>query len=156
MSLVNLAHVCSHLQNASAARLGLTSIPYTKLHLALSVGLLKAGFISSVTSGDHSRPDAEYTAPTQSTIATKRLWLGLKYYENEPVMRKVRLLSKPTQRIWLGYKDLRTIGNGRDAGYVKGLQMGECIFLSTDRGVMELREAVSKMTGGQVLCRVGP
>ncbi|KAF3133404.1 hypothetical protein TWF703_006943 [Orbilia oligospora] len=137
MSLVNLAHVCSHLQNAARARLGLTSIPYSKLHLALSVGLLKEGFISSVTTGSSSQPDADFTPPTQTTISTKRLWLGLKYYENEPVMSKLTL-----------------IGLGKDAGYVKGAEMGECIFVSTDRGIMELREAVKKMTGGQVLCRV--
>ncbi|EGX54050.1 hypothetical protein AOL_s00004g83 [Orbilia oligospora ATCC 24927] len=154
MSLVNLAHVCSHLQNAARARLGLTSIPYSKLHLALSVGLLKEGFISSVTTGSSSQPDAEFTPPTQTTISTKRLWLGLKYYENEPVMSKLTLVSKPKQRIWLGYEDLKQIGLGKDAGYVKGAEMGECIFVSTDRGIMELREAVKKMTGGQVLCRV--
>ncbi|EPS42210.1 hypothetical protein H072_3943 [Dactylellina haptotyla CBS 200.50] len=154
MSLVNLGNVCSHLQNAARANLGLTSIPYTKLHLALCVGLLKEGFISSVITGDRSKPDVEYTPPTQSTISNKRLWLGLKYYENQPVMRKLTLLSKPKQRIWLGYRDLQKIGNGKDAGYVRGLQMGECIFVSTDEGVMELREAVRKMTGGQMLCRV--
>ncbi|RVD86169.1 mitochondrial 37S ribosomal protein uS8m [Arthrobotrys flagrans] len=154
MSLVNLAHICSHLQNAARARLGTTSIPYSKLHLALSVGLLKEGFISSVTTGSPSSPDAAFTPPTQTTISSKRLWLGLKYYENEPVMSKLTLVSKPTQRIWLGYEDLKQIGLGKDAGYVKGAEMGECIFVSTDRGVMELREAVRKMTGGQVLCRV--
>ncbi|KAF3909184.1 hypothetical protein ABW20_dc0100435 [Dactylellina cionopaga] len=154
MSLVNLANVCSHLQNATRSKLGITSIPYTKLHLALSVGLLKEGFISSVTTGDTFSPDPEYTPPTQTTISSKRLWLGLKYYENQPVMSKLQLLSKPKQRLWLKYQDLEKIGNGRDAGYVKGLQMGECIFVTTDRGVMELREAVRKMTGGQPLCRV--
>ncbi|KAK6527289.1 hypothetical protein TWF281_010476 [Arthrobotrys megalospora] len=154
MSLVNLAHVCSHLQNATRARLGVTSIPYSKLHLSLSVGLLKEGFISSVTTGDRLQPDQEYTPPTQTTISSKRLWLGLKYYENEPVMSKLTLVSKPKQRIWLGYEELKQIGLGRDAGYVKGMEMGECIFVSTDRGMMELREAVKKMTGGQVLCRV--
>src|SRR6186713_3313614 len=39
MSLVNLAHVCSHMQNASKARLGLTSIPVSKLHVNLMLGL---------------------------------------------------------------------------------------------------------------------
>ncbi|KAF3938801.1 hypothetical protein ABW19_dt0203488 [Dactylella cylindrospora] len=154
MSLVGLANVCSHLQNAARSKLGITSIPYTKLHLALATGLLKQGFISSINTGDEYSPDATPTPPTQTTISTKRLWLGLKYYENQPVMSKLSMLSKPKQRIWLNYRDLATIGNGKDAGYVKGLQMGECIFVSTDRGVMELREAVRKMTGGQVLCRV--
>lgn len=56
MSLVNLSHVCSHLQNASLARLGLTSIPYTRLHLSLSLLLLKQGFISQLKLGGPSPP----------------------------------------------------------------------------------------------------
>ena len=56
MSLVNLAHVCSHLQNASKARLGLTSIPVSKMHVKLMLGLQKEGFISSVTLGGTTPP----------------------------------------------------------------------------------------------------
>ncbi|KAI7159369.1 acyl-CoA N-acyltransferase [Hortaea werneckii] len=58
MSLVNLAHVCSHLQNASLARLGLTSIPYTRLHLSLALLLHKQGFLSQVHLGGASPPAA--------------------------------------------------------------------------------------------------
>jgi len=154
MSLVRLAEVCSHLQNAAKARLGTTSIPYSKMNLAIATGLLKEGFISTIKTGDIYEQDEEYKPPTQIDVARKRLWLGLKYYENQPVMSKLKLLSKPKQRLWLNVEDLKTIGNGKDAAYVKGLQMGECIFVTTDRGVMELREAVYKMTGGQVLFRV--
>jgi small subunit ribosomal protein S8 len=32
--------------------------------------------------------------------------------------------------------------------------MGECLFLSTDRGVLEVREAMERKVGGLVLCRV--
>ncbi|SMQ45625.1 unnamed protein product [Zymoseptoria tritici ST99CH_3D7] len=56
MSLVNLANVCSHLQNASLARLGLTSIPYTKWHLSLALLLQKQGFLSQVKLGGASPP----------------------------------------------------------------------------------------------------
>lgn len=56
MSLVNLAHVCSHLQNASKARLSLTSITLTKLHLALALALQKQGFISTVQVGGKDPP----------------------------------------------------------------------------------------------------
>jgi ribosomal protein S8 len=33
-------------------------------------------------------------------------------------------------------------------------QVGECIFVSTDKGIMEARECVERKIGGQVLCRV--
>ncbi|KAI9703419.1 MAG: hypothetical protein M1820_005891 [Bogoriella megaspora] len=192
MSLVNLAHVCSHLQNASKARLGLTSIPSTNLHLSLSLNLQKQGFISSVIRGGPSPPDllslhtgtplpdandassylryaheglndadtasqslvSEATV-TQENVASRRLWLSLKYWNNEPVLSEMKMVSKPKQRIWLSSIDLGKIVRGREAGYVKGLvRPGECLFVTTDRGVMEARECVERRVGGMVLCRV--
>lgn len=190
MSLVNLAHVCSHLQNASKAHLGLTSVPLTKLHLTLALGLQKQGFISSVSPGGPTPPPtfalrepptggpsaeqlerepwAAYPAPgvgdaaedaQAQTIPTnkalQRLWLGLKYWNNEPVLNKMTLISKPTKRIWLNSNDLGIIVRGQEAGQVKGLtRPGECLFVTTHRGVLEARECVEKKLGGMILCRV--
>ena len=169
MSLVNLSHVCSHLTNASKARLGLTSIPPSNLHLRLSIALLKAGFISTVVRGGPNPPpphallshpavndEFEPLEPvTQDNIASRRLWLGLKYWNSEPVIEKMQMISKPTRRINLDTESLADIIRGRDSNYVKGLRIpGECIFLSTDQGIMEARECVEKKTGGLLLCRV--
>ncbi|KAK5136259.1 hypothetical protein LTR08_003866 [Meristemomyces frigidus] len=62
MSLVNLAHVCSHLQNASLARLGLTSIPFSRLHLSLALLLHKQGFLSQVKIAGRSPPASAFPA----------------------------------------------------------------------------------------------
>lgn len=256
MSLVNLANVCSHLQNASLARLGLTSVPYTRLHLSLSLLLQKQGFFSQVKLGGPSPPAScfppglrddqkitghphvrnislekdretalsrmvlekttpeqllaegwheedvrwaslyadrtprqlqedgvpveamgleienqpltltpnEYEDPndldtegvvTQANRASRRLWLGLKYWDGVPVLRKARMISKPTKRIWLNSKELGIVVRGGRAGEVKGLtQIGEIMAISTDRGVLEARECVERKIGGQALCRV--
>ncbi|OCL03938.1 40S ribosomal protein S8 [Glonium stellatum] len=216
MSLVNLAHVCSHLQNASRARLGLTSIPVSKLHVALMLGLQKEGFLSSVALGGPSPPkpfllqdsiadptpkhkisdepwrvfpepdevdekalleswakatNSPIPTPTKATTtrsmeesyeesvpenpARRRLWLGLKYWNNEPVLSKMKLVSKPTRRIWLNSDDIGAIVRGRDAGYVKGISKpGECLFVTTDRGILEARECAEKRIGGMMLVRV--
>lgn len=171
MSLVNLAHVCSHLQNASKARLGLTSIPSTNLHLSLALALQQAGFLSTVTRGGPEPPllltatsmphalaastDAAEATVTQANVASRRLWLGLKYWNSEPVLRECTLESKPTQRVWVGHRDLEAIVRGREARWTKGLtRIGECLFVSTDRGVLEARECVERKVGGMLLCRV--
>lgn len=256
MSLVNLAHVCSHLQNASLARLGLTSVPYTRLHLSLALLLQKQGFFSQVKLGGPSPPascfpaglrdDAkmtghphtrsigvekdretalsrmvlqratpdqliaegfhevdvqwaslyatrtprqlqeegvpveamgltienqpltltpeEYADPddldtegvvTQANRASRRLWLGLKYWDGMPVLSKAQMISKPTKRIWLNSKELGIVVRGGRAGEVKGMtRVGEMIAVSTDRGVLEARECVERKIGGQALCRV--
>jgi ribosomal protein S8 len=197
MSLVNLAHVCSHMQNASKARLGLTSIPVSKLHVNLMLGLQREGFISTVTLGGstppkpfllQTAPDPEglermaaqlakkpYLAYAISEVdrkhplgeeqvhevsvpqnpAQRRLWLGLKYWNNEPVLKHMKLISKPTRRIWLTSEDLGKITRTRESSYVKGLtHPGECMFLTTDRGILEARDCVERRIGGMALCRV--
>ncbi|KAF2273688.1 uncharacterized protein EI97DRAFT_435858 [Westerdykella ornata] len=242
MSLVNLAHVCSHLQNASKARLAVTSIPVSKLHVKLMLGLQREGFLSSLTLGgptppkpfllqaqpspEHldnmadllreqpwlaypvadrkqpravrallqmqtttnggadeaaGEPGAESTTTkisasqlpsinTSSPLtrpgdasevhvplnpAKRRLWLGLKYYQNEPVLKHMKLVSKPTRRIWLTSEDLGKITRTRESAFVKGLtHPGECMFVTTDRGILEARECVERRIGGMALCRV--
>lgn len=161
MSLVNLSHVCSHLQNASKARLGLTSVPSSNLHLKLSLALQTSGFISSVNRGGLTPPPFDslstYEAEpiTQSNIATRRLWLGLKYWNNEPVLSRMSMISKPTRRVWMDVDGLGKLTRGRSAGAVKGLtKPGECVYVSTDRGILEARECVERKIGGMLLCRV--
>jgi ribosomal protein S8 len=206
MSLVNLAAVCSHLQNASKARLGLTSIPVSKMHVNLMLGLQREGFLSSVTLGgttppkpyalqtasspEHheqlaqtlaNEPWAAYPTPPSSAPssrtsspdtllgvdhhlhedhvpqnpARRRLWLGLKYWNNEPVLKHMKLVSKPTRRIWLTGEDLGRITRTRPSSYVQGLtHPGECMFLTTDRGILEARECVERKLGGMALCRI--
>lgn len=174
MSLVTLSNVCSHLQNASRARLGLTSVPSTSLILSVLLQLQSQGFVSSVTRGgptppqmltstslphatdpaalDPLHPDSAIV--TQANVASRRLWLGLKYWKEQPVLSEMKMISRPKQRIWLGYRDLEKIVLGREARYVRGLtRTGECLFLSTDRGIMEARECVEKEMGGMALCR---
>ncbi|KAF1914002.1 ribosomal protein S8 [Ampelomyces quisqualis] len=201
MSLVNLAHVCSHLQNASKARLGLTSIPVSKLHANLALGLQREGFVSSVTLAGPTPPtpfllqaqhspeqmhrmaatlaeEPWHAYPVESenghisseqvlgrelvrevhvpeNAAKRRLWLGLKYWQNEPVLKHMQLISKPTRRIWLTSEDLAKITRTRPSSYVKGLtHPGECMFLTTDRGILEARDCVERRLGGMALCRV--
>ncbi|PLB45478.1 40S ribosomal protein S8 [Aspergillus steynii IBT 23096] len=165
MSLVNLSHVCSHLNNAAKARLGLTSIPNSKLHLKLCLALQSGGYISSVVRGgptpppQHTllgHPDTSNVEPvTQTNVASRRLWLGLKYWQSEPVLGKLKMVSKPTRRISIDVAGLRDVVRGKKSGYVEGLRSpGESLYLSTDRGIMEARECVEKKVGGLVLCRI--
>ncbi len=160
MGIQNIVYACSHLQNASRARLGLTSLPNNKYNLNLALALHRQGFISSVTRAGPTPPPQESLLAfepepvTAANVATRRLWLGLKYWNNEPVMRNLKSVSKPSRLVTLQLRDLERVARGFSAGYVKGLNLGECLFLSTDRGVLEVREALEKKSGGVILCRV--
>ncbi|KAF9876953.1 40s ribosomal protein s8 [Colletotrichum karsti] len=160
MGFTNLINMCSHLQNASRARLGMTSIVNTKHNLNLAMALHRAGFISSVYRGGPSPPNPEQMSEppvpiTTANAATRRLWLGLKYWNNEPVLNGLRTVTKPKRPINIKIEDLEQVVRGFTSknGLIKGLVMGECMFISTDKGVLEAREALARKVGGMVLCR---
>jgi ribosomal protein S8 len=129
--------------------------------LTLTLALQSSGFLSSVTRGGLTPPpmdDLSSYVPeevTQRNISTRRLWLGLKYWNNEPVLSKMTMISKPTKRVWMDVDGLSNIIRGRDANYIKGLtKPGECMFVTTSSGILEARECVEKRVGGMLLCRV--
>ena len=167
--MVRLADICSHLQNASRARLGLTSIPNSQFHLNLVLALQGSGFISTVVRGGKTPPPAhqllshpasnvegaEIKPITRENVASRRLWLGMKYWNSEPVLEKMSLVSKPTRRLWMDVEGLRQIVLGKQSGYVRGLtKPGECMYVSTDQGILEARECVERKIGGMLLCKV--
>ena len=166
MGINSIVNACSHLQNSSRAKLGLTSLPNNKYNLLLALAMHRAGFISGVTRGgpnpplpeqviSEEAPDPNTFEPvTSANVATRRLWLGLKYWDGKPVMRKIVPVSKPSRLVMAQLPQLNRIARGFEGGQIKGLNLGECLFLSTDRGVLEIREALEKKVGGLILCRV--
>lgn len=160
MGLVSIANACSHLQNASRARLALTSIPHSKYNLRLALALHRAGYIATITRGGPQPPDPE-TADTQppeplthANVATARLWLGLKYFDGKPVMSKLATVSKPKRSVVMKLDSLERVIRGLPSRAFPGLTLGESLFLSTDVGILEAREAVERKRGGLLLCRV--
>ena len=67
----------------------------------------------------------------------------LKYYNGEPVIKKIDRVSRPGLRIFRGKDELPTVMHG----------LGVAI-ISTSKGVMSDRAARSAGQGGEVLCVV--
>ncbi|KAK0387161.1 hypothetical protein NLU13_5474 [Sarocladium strictum] len=163
-SITNIANTCSHLQNASRARLALTSIPSNKYNLHFALALHRSGFFSSVYRAGPHPPTAEQMASvppepvTAANVATRRLWLGLKYWDGKPVLSKANVISKPSRLMTVNIEQLAKLTRGfpakLDGGVVQGLNLGECMFVSTSKGVLEAREALAKKLGGVLMCRV--
>lgn len=165
MGVINIVNMCSHLQNASRARLGLTSVPHTKYNLGLALALHRAGFLSFVTRGGTHPPDPATIATfepeplTTANVAKQRLWLGLKYHAGNggsPVLGSIQPISTPKRPITAKLNKLERIARGMDAHPHRGLNLGECLILTTSRGTLEIREAIERKVGGLLLCRVGP
>lgn len=156
MSLVNLGYTCCHLQNVSKVMKPLTSIPMSKLHLQVALGLYKEGFLASVQRGDLRGPDKEYTPSTFDNISTRRLWLGMKYRNFRPVLNRMHLVSHPNRRVNATHSDLIGLCTGRPLGKVQPLALGEVMFLranNKEKSVHEIHDAVRRNISGEILCR---
>lgn len=79
----------------------------------------------------------------QNSEGKNTLEVSLKYYQGEPVIRKIERVSKLSLRVYKGSRDLPTVKGG----------MGIAI-VSTPKGVMTERAAREKNVGGEVLCTV--
>ncbi len=73
---------------------------------------------------------------------SKELTIELKYYKGQPVILKIRRISKPGLRIYKSVSDLKPVpGFG-------------ITILSTSQGVMSHVSAKAKRLGGEVICEV--
>ncbi|KAI1321543.1 ribosomal protein S8 [Xylariaceae sp. FL0255] len=162
MGISNVCHMASHLQNASRARLGITSVAHNKYNLRVALALHRAGFLSFVTRGGSRPPDPatistyEPEPLTSANASRQRLWLGLKYSNQTPVLGKMRAISTAKRAVTASLPELERLARGFDASYQQGLNIGESMIVNTDRGTLEIREALERKVGGLLLCRVGP
>lgn len=153
MSLVKLAHYCSHLQNCTRVNLPVAHIPLSRLHLQISLGLYKHGFISSIQRGPIAGPDEVPTEVTPDNVATRRLWLGLKYKDSKSVLRKMSLVSKPNRRLFLDAEQIKALASGLKVRLIEPLQPGEVMFVKVGDDVVELQDAARRGLKGEILCR---
>ncbi|KAI5857377.1 ribosomal protein S8 [Durotheca rogersii] len=164
MGLPNIANMCSHLQNAARAKLGLTSVPHTKYNVRLALAMQRAGFLSFVTRGTKQPPDpatvGAYEPPpvTTKNVANQRLWLGLKYNPDtgEPVLGTMMPITKSKRPVTIQLPAINRIARGFDSHPHRGLSIGEAIMINTSLGTLEVREASKRGVGGLMLCRIGP
>ncbi|KKA26783.1 hypothetical protein TD95_003150 [Thielaviopsis punctulata] len=160
MGIPCIPRFCSHVQNATRAGLTMTSVPNTKYNLNLAIALHRAGYISSVTRGGPTPPDPETITTavpepvTYKNVSTRRLWLGLKYWNDKPVMSNLKSMSSSKRWVTASLSELHRLARGLEANQIPGLNLGESLFLTTDIGVLESREAIEKRRGGLLLCRV--
>lgn len=125
-----LGDLLTRIRNGQNAGLDVVKSPASKLRENVLEVLKKEGFIQGYTRVDHAGGMAD-------------LEVELKYFEGEPVIRKIARVSKPGRRVYSKVKELPQVYNG----------LGISI-LSTPRGVMSDHEAREQNVGGEVLCQV--
>ena len=146
--------LCARLQNAFRARHQKIAVDHNTQNLGILSILLRAGFISNITRGTLTAPSpAEFNTAGESQ---RRIWADLKYRDDQPVLRNMELVSKPSKRVHMDLSEIRLICSGRRAQQVKPLGMGEIAVVRTkdkEHEWLEAREALQLKLAGEVVCR---
>jgi small subunit ribosomal protein S8 len=73
----------------------------------------------------------------------KTLEISLKYQDKVPAISGLKRVSKPGQRIYINYGQIRPVRNGYGMA-----------IISTSKGLRTNKEAKSQKIGGEVICEV--
>lgn len=153
--------ILTHIRNTARAALGSTSLPYTNAALGISSILLRHGLLSNVSLGGptHPAPSTFSSLP----VAARRLWIGHKYRDGQPVLRRIDLISKPSVRRGVDHEKLGLLLLGKRVNNVPGCGTGEIFIVKVPKdssmgrkGVdmyMEGWEAYTAGLGGELVAR---
>jgi ribosomal protein S8 len=150
------ANLITQILTSSRASLARTSLPYSNSSLAITSILLQQGLISNLSLGTPSAPDPQVFPSLP--LPSRRLWVGLKHREGQPVLRNLQLVSKASKRVFVTREELGRLLTGRRARNVHGVGLGEVLILRDiegQKGYLEGWEAWRKGIGGEVVCRAG-
>lgn len=112
------------IQNGARARLRSVPLPYTNASIGIATILLNHGFIHSFTRGTKGGPSPSNFL--QSNIGAKRLWIDLKYgNDDRAVLAHAKTVSKPSRKIFLNCAELLRLVTGRRAQFINPLGLGE-------------------------------
>ena len=124
-----VADMLTRIRNGQTARQVSVTMPASKQKLAIAKVLEEEGYVANVT--------------TDEVDGKKQLTIGLKYFQERPVIERIERVSRPGLRIYKGASDLPVVQGGLGIAIV-----------STSQGVMTNRRAKAEGHGGEVLCIV--
>ncbi len=125
-----LGDMLTRIRNAQRNRQSICVAPASKFRISVLETLKREGYIRGF--------DVVELSQGISQIA-----IELKYNEDQPVIREIRRVSKPSRRVYSPIKELSRVYSG----------LGISV-LSTPQGVLSDIEARLVNVGGEVLCEV--
>jgi small subunit ribosomal protein S8 len=124
-----IADMLTRVRNAQSARHRRVDMPVSKLKVEIARLLKENHYIHDFKVLDDDRFQV--------------LRLYLKYYQERPVIRELKRISKPGLRKYVGVQEIPRVRNG----------LGMAI-LSTSKGVLTDRQARANKVGGEILATV--
>lgn len=118
------------IKNAQKAKKDFLKVPYSNLDFAVAELLAKNNYLES--------------AAKKGRMPKRMIEIKLKYdKDSRGVINEIRFLSKPSRRLYGGYKNLVPVKQGYGMGVI-----------STSKGLMTTKEARKSKVGGQLLFEI--
>ena len=123
----------TRIKNAQARGHQEVILPFSKMLFGIAQILKKAGFVGEINKIKKKKrgSDLEFIS------------IKLKYEDGIGVIKGVKLISKPSRRIYVGKDDLRPVREGYGISVI-----------STPKGLMTGDEARKAGIGGEMICEV--
>ena len=125
-----LGDMLTRIRNAQMRKRGKVSTPGSALRKNVLDVLEAEGYIRGYSTTDYGNGRTEFE-------------IELKYFDEQPVIRKIERVSKPGRRVYVTVDAMPRVANG----------LGVAI-LSTPKGVMSDSRAREENVGGEILCNV--
>ena len=125
-----LGDMLTRIRNAQMRRRSTVLTPGSRLRANVLDVLKSEGYIRDYSTTDYGNGRSEFT-------------IELKYFEGEPVIRRIQRVSKPGRRVYASVDTMPRVADGLGV-----------VIMSTPQGVMADHEAREKNVGGEVLCQV--
>jgi len=123
-----IADLLIRIKNAQMVGKKFVRVPFSKMKLAILLILEKNNLVGKIKK--------------KGKGVKKILEIELKYQDNQPLIKEVKRISKPSLRVYAGYRDLTKFSR-------KGLTL-----VSTPRGLKTLAQARKEKIGGEVLFQI--
>ena len=125
-----IAAMLTIIRNGQMSNKTFVCTPFSKIKMSILSVLKDEGYIL-----DYEQKEIENNK--------KRLKIKLKYFQGQPVISKMKRISKPSLRVFKDKNSLPKVLNGLGIAVV-----------STSKGVMTDAEARKNNCGGELLCTV--
>jgi len=128
-----IADMLIQIKNAQMVHTEHVILPASKMKFKIAIVLKREGYISDATKKKRKAKKSEH----------EYLNIKLRYNKKEPAISGIRLISKPSRRIYIQAQQIKPVRSG----------FGIAI-LSTSKGILTSKEARQQNTGGQVLFEI--
>ena len=122
-------NLLTKIKNAQAVKKDSVKMPYSNMDFAIAEILVKNKFLEE--------------ASKKGRMPKRIIEVKLKYQDGAGAIQGVNLLSKPSRKLYIGYKDIRPVRQGY------GL-----LVLSTPNGIIDGKNARKQKVGGQLLFEI--